>query len=347
MLTNQHRERIESIDFIRAVCAIGIITFHFSCHLNENCPVRFLFGFANGEYGNVFVNVFFIVSGAMLYYNNSKIKNYKVFYYKRFKSIFPMFYIAYIPFYLITAIQSRNAFYAGNPLKFLLTLVGEDGYADASFGTVNYYQIGEWFLGAIVILYAIYPLLLKLFNKSVVLTTLLVVALYALVFIPDMFKINKGFNIFSCLISFEIGMVLIKIKDKWFNNTKLFIASFFVTIIILFIKIPFIDDNICIHILAVSLFFVLVFLGEILMKNKFLHWSFSKLGLLSYAIFLLQHKFILFIFKIYNPDNWMLMIAMLVIDIVVTILAAYVLNLVNKKLLSSKFYLSFENKILK
>ncbi len=347
MLNNERRERIVSIDFIRAVCAIGIIIFHFSCHLNENCPIRLLYEFANGSFGNVFVNVFFIVSGAMLYYNNSTISNYKVFYYKRFKSIFPMFYIAYIPFYLISAIQSRNVFYAGNPLKFLLTLVGLDGYASVSVVPENYYQIGEWFLGAIVILYAIYPLLLKLFNKSVVLTTLLAVALYALVFIPNLFRIDRAFNIFSCLISFVIGMILIKYKDKWFNNTLLCVASFLVTIIILFIKLPFIDINICVHILAISLFFVLVFLGEIIMKNKFLYWSFSKLGLLSYAIFLLQHKIIRFIFRIYNPENWMLMIALLVIDIAVTVLAAYVLNLVNKKLLNSKFYLSLENKILK
>lgn len=83
------RQRLYSFDFIRSVCALGIIVFHFSCELPA-ALFHPLYNFSNGGWGEVFVGIFFLLSGAVLYYNYSEIKCIKVFYYKRFKSIFPM-----------------------------------------------------------------------------------------------------------------------------------------------------------------------------------------------------------------------------------------------------------------
>lgn len=91
-----NKQRIYSFDFIRALCAVGIIVFHFSCELDNSVSTKVLHFYSNGSWGNTIVNIFFLLSGAMLYYNNSIIKSLKVFYYKRFKSIFPMFYKKYL-----------------------------------------------------------------------------------------------------------------------------------------------------------------------------------------------------------------------------------------------------------
>jgi peptidoglycan/LPS O-acetylase OafA/YrhL len=104
------KNRLYSFDFLRVLCAIGIIVFHFSCELDKTVDNKVLYFYANGSWGNTIVNVFFLISGAMLYYNNSEIKSLKTFYYKRIKSIFPMFYIAFILFYLLSAIKSKNVF---------------------------------------------------------------------------------------------------------------------------------------------------------------------------------------------------------------------------------------------
>lgn len=64
-------KKILAIDFIRVICALGVIVYHFSCHLNNT---RFLpfYSFVNGDWGDVFVTIFFMLSGrnALLRYSN-------------------------------------------------------------------------------------------------------------------------------------------------------------------------------------------------------------------------------------------------------------------------------------
>ena len=269
----------------------------------------------------------------MLYYNNPTISSLKSFYYKRFKSIFPMFYIAFFIMYMIKAIYTHDFLYGGNPVKLLLTLFGLDGYF--LYLIPNYYLIGEWFLGAIVLLYAIYPVLLKAFNKSVRITTLLAFGLYATVFIPDLYKIDARCNLFSCLISFVLGMVLMKYRSIWHKKAVVFLVSLFVSVVIIFVKIDFIHENICNHLLAFSLFFVLSYIGELIMKNKVCLKVFGELSGLSYAIFLIQHIVINFALKFYMPTNDLLAVCLLLAIIAITIVFAKLLTLVNNKLLKS------------
>ena len=94
-------KHLPGADFLRALCTLGVVTYHFSCTLiyyNINCNPHILYRFANGNWGLVFVTMFFMLSGALLYKNNSTIMSYKSFYVKRWKSIFPMFYMAFLIF---------------------------------------------------------------------------------------------------------------------------------------------------------------------------------------------------------------------------------------------------------
>ena len=155
-------ERILGIEFTRALCAIGIIIYHYF-GLSAG-TFKFLYTTANDDWGNMFVTTFFCISGAVLYYNYPKVNSYKTFYFKRWKSIFPAFYLAYLLFYAFTSFQQHNLFYAGNPIKFIFTILGLDGFFLYRIGT--YYQVGEWFLGAIILLYVLYPFLSICFNKN-------------------------------------------------------------------------------------------------------------------------------------------------------------------------------------
>lgn len=340
----QNKQRDLSIDFIRSLCAVGIIIFHFYCSTDENLTKLF-YEFANGSFGNTIVNIFFIISGAMLYYNNPKIDSIKRFYYKRFKSIFPMFYLSFTVFYLIWAIRSRNFLYGGNPVKLLLTLFGVDGYF--LYLGPNYYQVGEWFLGAIVILYAIYPLLLWIFNKSTFLATAIVIILYGIVFIPNLFKINIACNLFSCLISFEVGMLLMKYNQIWKKNIIIFMTSLFLSLVILFVKIYFIHENIFNHLLALCSFFFLSYLGDYIMQKKTCNTVFLFISRTSFAVFLLQHIVILFVLGRYMPGNdWIAILCLLGI-IAITIALAKVLALINDRLLKTKLFRKLDKCFLK
>lgn len=339
----QNKRRDLSIDFIRSLCAIGIIIFHFYCGTDENLTKLF-YEFANGSFGNTIVNIFFIISGAMLYYNNPKIDSIKRFYYKRFKSIFPMFYLTFCFFYLIWSIYSQNFLYGGNPVKLLLTLFGVDGYF--LYLGPNYYQIGEWFLGAIVILYAIYPLLLWIFNKSTFLATAIVIILYGIVFVPNLFKINIGCNLFSCLISFEVGMLLMKYNQIWKKNMIIFMTSLFLSIVILFVKMNFIHENIFNHLLALCSFFFLSYLGDYIMHNKIWNAVFLFISKISFAVFLLQHIVIRIVLGRFMPGNDWISILYLLGIIAITIVLAKILTLINDRLLKTRLFRKLDELIL-
>lgn len=86
---NNNKEQIKGISFARALCAIGIVIFHYFCH--SNGTFKFLYTSANAGWGEMFVTTFFAISGAVLYYNYPSIQNTKKFYLKRLKAIFPYF----------------------------------------------------------------------------------------------------------------------------------------------------------------------------------------------------------------------------------------------------------------
>ena len=338
------RERDLSIDFMRAFCAVGIIAFHFFCHTEEH-QTRLFYEFANGSFGNTIVNMFFLISGAMLYYNYPGIKSLKSFYYKRFKSIYPMFYIAFLAAYFYYSIRVRDFFYGGNPAKLLLTLFGLDGYF--LYLAPNYYQVGEWFLGAIVMLYAIYPVLLKVFNKSAVLATVIAFVLYGTAFLPGLFRVDIACNMFSCLISFELGMVLMRHRKLWKSNLVIFIVSLILSLGILFIKMEIIPRNIFNHLLAICLFFVFSYIGGLIMRNGVCLKVFSEISKLSFAIFLVQHIIINFMLGRYMPANDVLSVLWLTATAAVSVGVAKVLTVVNNVLLKSKAFQKIDACFLK
>ena len=149
--------RIDACDFIRFFSAVGIVLYHISCKLPAE-GFHLLYTYANGTFGYLFVGVFFILSGAMLYYNQPQIGSLRTFYYKRWKAIYPMFYLAYLYYFLQTVFSSGALFYKGNAKTMIWTILGLDGYV--FYKIDNYYILGEWFLGAIILLYVLYPLLL-------------------------------------------------------------------------------------------------------------------------------------------------------------------------------------------
>ena len=251
-----------------------------------------------------------------------------------------MFYIAFLVRYLMMVIQQRNLFYLGRPYTLLLTLVGLDGYF--LYLGQNYYLLGEWFLGAIVLLYAIYPVLLKAFNRTLVITTLLCCALFGLVFIPGVFRVEMDRNLFSCLLSFEFGMVLMKYQHKWKNNKYIFIISSIVSLCLLFVKMSVVPEIISVHVLGITLFLSFNYVGRWIMKNSILKALFMELSGLSYAVFLVQHIIISKMVGQYMPENDVLSCLWLLLIIIVTIGVAKLLTVVTNLLLKSKPYRKFE-----
>ena len=113
----------------------------------------------------MFSTTFFCISGAVLYYNYPLIYSKKTFYYKRWKRIFPSYYICFTFFYLNRAFTAYKFFFRGHWTKILYSIIGLDSYLSYKLNT--YFIAGELFLGAIIIIYLLYPLILWIINKII------------------------------------------------------------------------------------------------------------------------------------------------------------------------------------
>lgn len=339
------KERINSFDFIRAVCAWIIVIYHFAdiCITTpqfSNFP--FFYAYANGRWGETtIVTIFFMISGASLYYNHSNLglRDCKKFYWGRFKGIFPMFYMLWLFLYYKQVCGVKNFLYNGNPKYFLLTLFGVDGYMSYRY-TPNYYFIGEWFLGALIFVYLFYPLLVWCMKHCKILTTIVLVGGFISLYFTDFFLISKERNLITCLLAFWLGMLFIRYKDfltKW----QLVIPAAVVACIMLFIPLG-LDSLVCMQITSIALFLILYFIGTYIMKVKYLNRFISYSAKISYPIFLLQH--VVMSEVIHTFDNYALTVfqeclVLIGVFAVIYVFATVLLTL-NKALLNTRPFLA-------
>lgn len=294
------KERIFYLDFIRAVATILILMTHFNAvFLYAGMPEKVFItaNIANLYIGDFGVSLFFIISGAALMYVYDEECSLKKFYQKRFLSIYPMFWIAYFVAFLFLFYQRRGMDLTVPKAHILYTLFGFDGYFCAYVPT--FYILGEWFLGCIILIYAIFPLLRWGVRKQPQITIIFIVGIYFLYMLlgPDSF--NKTEVIFVRLPEILFGMLFIKYirKIKW----PVGLGALMILILNGVMK-PEIDHNYQTTYVGISAFLVLVFVSQYLQCN-FAHRVSSVISKYSYAIFLVHHVIIIQILGKFDLNN--------------------------------------------
>ena len=309
------KERRNEYDLIRAVSTVAIVLFHYSfAFIQYGVGGRYIYfmQYANGAWGALFVAVFFMLSGSSLYYNwGDRLTSFKGkggildFYKKRWLAIFPMFYIAWFIFYMTNAISFGRLWnWGGSKANLLLTFLGMDGYF--MYRGLNYYTVGEWFLGAIIILYIMYPLLQLCMKKLPVISTILIILLFGLNtarrMIPafalynEHIVISDNINIITCLMSFWTGMLLAGLGRSIIKK-KVVIPAVIITFLVIFIPLP-VSMLILNQILALCVYIILSYISVCIDIHR-INRSFKVYDSLviffsrySYAIFLLHHQII-------------------------------------------------------
>lgn len=183
--TTPTKQRLEGIDLARIVAFAIVILFHTYVQMGRLAPAVYPFiSYINGNWGSTAVSVFFAVSGAVIAYNYADLtiqsgwKRLGQFYYKRWLRLFIPFYIVWGGNYIYRVLTARSFFYKGHPLSLILTALGMDGYL--YYRLPAYYIVGEWFFGAIILLYLLYPLINFLARKNIHITLAAAIALAAI-----------------------------------------------------------------------------------------------------------------------------------------------------------------------
>ncbi|MDD1621990.1 MAG: acyltransferase [Methylococcaceae bacterium] len=80
--------RFEELDVLRGIAALGVIIFHYSGHCTRYFS-GFPFHFTYGKYG---VQLFFVISGFVIYYSLEKSRNWLDFAFSRFSRLYPIYW---------------------------------------------------------------------------------------------------------------------------------------------------------------------------------------------------------------------------------------------------------------
>ena len=211
-------KRIAAFDLIRIIACICVITVHFNATIishsqNPVIPSQYINGKA--YLGDIGVCLFFILSGAtqvLTFKENNNLK----YYWKRLMSLYPMFWVAYLTATILDLILYKW-FSTRNPFLILYSIFGIDGYYCAKgYLAFDYYKLGEWFLGCIVLLYCIFPLIHKCLKKP--LMALLSLGVFILIYwiiveknITQTYTISKV-SFFLRIPEFFFGMFIAKYK---------------------------------------------------------------------------------------------------------------------------------------
>ena len=160
------KDRIHSLDIIRILATFAIIVFHwniYAYHYNIDAEPVFHLPFATGTIAVPAVSLFFILSGASLMLSSRKSFTLKNYFWKRFLSIYPLYWLTYgVVFFHVYVLRHVPM---DKPLWTLpLSFLAMDGLLADTFNT--WYLIGEWFVGCIVLLYLIFPLLRLAVKKA-------------------------------------------------------------------------------------------------------------------------------------------------------------------------------------
>ena len=314
------KEKIAGFDLVRAICTIGIVLFHYSFNFIEYRIAGehiFFARFANGEWGNMFVAMFFMLSGALLWYNHGESFNLPMFYLKRWLSIFPMFYLAWFPAYLAKVQELGDWLWAGPRSKFLYTVFGMDGYfmqldpSKPNFN-VNYYTLGEWFLGAIIILYVAFPALWLLFRRYNVtgtvirhIFTVVLIAAFCANLYYDWWQMPAGKNLITCFLDFWAGMLLMEYYGKRLNkdcvkNIKKRITIFggLFLFVAFFVPLGIEMNNVVSSLIVGAVFFVVLLnISDAVMRWKLPSIIIKYVSRWSFGVFLVHHVLIYAVMK--------------------------------------------------
>lgn len=283
------KKRVLSFDLIRCLAIFCIVIFHLMLNDSHIYPESIFFH--NYDMAQVGVSLFFILSGAALYYNDTEKFSVLKYYKKRFLAIFPMFYVAYVATFLYY-FWVRGSINPDIPFKnMIFSVFAMDGLFGYKVPCLN--MTGEWFLGCIVFIYLAYPVIRWAMKKKPVITMVAALAVYIVFYYNYNFELSLLYNPVIRGLEFVFGMFYIEMierKDKVFDNIswiKLVIALT-VTLIIWYAPVS-IPQMWMISFGGMALFVASYEVGKLIRTPKLT--NIIKTGSkYSYAVFLVHHN---------------------------------------------------------
>lgn len=337
------KKRLYYIDNIKVFGLILVFICHFTRSLEANgvgyaikvLPDK-LFNLYIGSFG---VSLFFIASGASLMYVYEEKLDVKVYLKKRFRGIYPMFWLAFFTATVISFFRNYGIDETIPKWKIIFSIIGFDG--NTLWWGNNFYRVGEWFLSVIICLYILFPLIRKCVLKHPVITTVISIVLLAVSMLCFKTKMPIECFVIARVPEFLFGMLYIKyIKQV---DIKMLIIGIIGLGVAFFINLG--ENNVMLQTLLVGLssFICLTWIFVKTSKFIFIRKISTVGGKYCYPFFLTHHYLTEWLTEPFTGIVLRLseVYFLCLICFVLTIIASKYLFDINKKALN---ILSIENK---
>ncbi len=287
-MSAEKKERLKYIDVMRVLAMIPVVICHYT-RSQEYAGITYPFKFMPDEFFSIYlgsfgVAIFFILSGASLMYTYEGKLDIKLFIKKRFLGIFPMYYMAWIVAFLYLFYKNKGFIDTRAHWKLVYTVIGMDGYFNWLDET--FYLLGEWFLGCLILLYVLFPLLKWGIEKHPYITAVIIALIYFVGIRIYHGKIPTGNFFLFRVPEFAFGMYFVKyIKEVKLPlgiiSTVALIGAWFIDLS----KVEVVYKNTFVGIAA---FMCITWLCSYIKSDKFYDIC-KKIGAYGYAVFLTHH----------------------------------------------------------
>lgn len=330
--------RIRYFDLLRIVCTAFIIYYHMIVELwvdgiFPSEKVSVLYSNPNMSLATLGVGVFFILSGAGLTLSSNKKFSIKEFYKKRFVTVLVPFYIANLVYYIVELfISDENWFVKIANWKVIYTVLGIDEWLKMHGVDAVATSIGEWFLGALIIIYLLYPVFRYLMNKYPYLFFTLASSIYiAYIYNCNMQTPPANMTVIAKAYEFIIGMYI----GKYMTAFPKKLMPVVVTVFVFFAtnQWPLGINSALTTTLTAFVFFASVSYIEPFFKGRECK-ALTVLSGFTYYCFLSHHMVIYTITPLMKPHltGKASIIGMFILEIALTIVFALIVKAVTKLL---------------
>ncbi len=231
-----------------------------------------------GDFGS---SLFFIVSGASLALTVPAEQSPRQFYKKRAKAVYPLFWLAWFVVFAFRFVTRPGSFGGAKTVTLVLTALGLDNFAVAAgWVGMDFACVGEWFLGSILFLYVLFPLLQRGLRKNAALTWVLTLA----VCIPVHLMGWDARLVAVHIPEFLFGMMFLTLakKAQYILAPVLLIAA---------AAAQSVDSKITCALLSAAVFILLALIAPLL-DRPWPRAIGARLAKVSYAVFLVHHVLI-------------------------------------------------------
>ena len=307
--------RYKAMNWMRVIAFLFIIVYHFMVELEQKGNLdpqksRLIhYSNSNLHIAIIGVSLFFMLSGAGLMLSSTRNWNLKDFYLRRFTKLLIPFYIVEI-FTLIAAFAIKPEWLSNfsnlNKGKIIFNLFGMDGYFEQFYPTFSLH-VGEWFLGALIMLYALFPIFRFFMEKNRYITITVATIYYLVMNYGNFISPSPWTNVFIKAYDFILGMFLIieiprLLKNKTLKSALFVISAFIIVLGAVLestIPLPQVITNL-IYATAIFFFFFSLFSffsneNNEAKKNSILDNVIVKICAVSYEVFLVHHIIIYYI----------------------------------------------------